>query len=220
MRRCEHCGANYSDKVSICPVDGQPTINPHARSGSISGAGSGGASFGVTIVSPMLSAGSYRIFVQGGDLIFIQLESGTSQVLNNLIPLLGPFGGFVVLFGWLFSRSKVDEFNERLKSATPEALLRDSNRNFLLHLAEIRQVVIEPAVATSFGIKEVGRAELTIRQGEKLTLAFAARADMDAVWQLLASGSFAPLQADVEWDAKYQQYHKKTRSKIKEENTI
>ena len=172
MRRCEHCGAKYNDKVSICPVDGQPTINPQARSGLIPGAGGGGASFRVKIVSPMSSAGTYQIFVQGGDLIFIQLESGSSHVLNNLIPLLGPFGGLVILGGWLFSRNKVDDFNERLRSATPEVLLRDSNKNFRLHLAEIRQAVIEPASASSFGNKEVGRADLTIRQGEKLKLAF------------------------------------------------
>ena len=220
MRRCEHCGLKYSDKVFICPVDGQPTINPHARSGQISGAGSGGASFRVTIVSPMSSAGTYQIFVQGGDLIFIQVESNSRHVLNNLVPLPGPFGGFVVLFGWLFSRNKVDDFNERLKSATPETLLRDSNKNFLLHLAEIRQSVIEPAVASSFGNKEVGRAVLTIRQGEKLTLAFAAREDMEAVWKRLASGSFAPLQAEVEWDAGSQQYLKKHPPKTNEAKTI
>ena len=209
MRRCEHCGTQYSDKVSICPVDGQRTINPQAQSGLVSGAVSGQAAFNVKIVSPMSAAGSYRIFIQGSDLLFIQIESGSNQVLNALIPLLGPFGGLVNLFGWLFSRRKVNDFNERLQSADPENLLRDSEKNFRFHLAEIRRAVIEPAAASSFSGKEVGRADLTIRQGERWKLAFAARADMDAVWQLLASGSFSPLQADVEWNDKHQQYQKK-----------
>jgi hypothetical protein len=209
MRRCDHCGAQYGNKVFICPVDGQPTVNPQAKPGSVFGSASGRAAFNVKVVSPLSAAGSYRVFVQGGDLLFIQIESGSNQVLNALIPLLGPFGVFVNFFGWLFSRGKVDDFNERLRSADAESLLRDSKRNFRLHLAEIRQAVIEPAPASSFGGKEVGRADLTIRQGERWKFAFAARADMDAIWQLLASGSFLPLRADVEWNVKQQQYQKK-----------
>ncbi|HEX7617105.1 MAG TPA: hypothetical protein VF480_00145 [Verrucomicrobiae bacterium] len=115
----------------------------------------------------------------------------------------------VSLLGWLFSRHKVNYFNERLQSEAPENLLRDSKKNFRFHLAEIRQAVIEPAAASSFSGKEVGRADLTIRQGERWKLAFAARADMDAVWQLLASGSFSPLRADVEWNVNHQQYLEK-----------
>ena len=206
MRRCDHCGTQYGDKVSICPVDGQPTVNPQAKPGSVFGSYSGPAAFNVKVVSPMSAAGSYRVFVRGGDLIFIQIQSGSNHILNALMPLLGPFGGLVSLFGWFFSRHNVNDFNERLQSADPEDLLRDSKRNFRFHLSEIRQAVIEPAAASSFSEKEVGRADLTVRQGERWKLAFAARADMDAVWQLLASGSFSPLQADVEWNTKYQQY--------------
>jgi len=209
MRRCNHCGAQYGDKIFICPVDGQPTVNPQAKPGSVFGSVNGQAVFNLKVVTPLLAAGSYRVFVQGGDLFFIQMESGSNQIINALTPLLGPFGGLANLFGWLFSRRKVNDFNERLQSADPENLLRDSKQNFRFHLAEIRQVVIEPAPPSSFSGKEVGRADLTVRQGERWKLAFAARADMDTVWQLLASGSSTPLRAEVEWNAKYQQYLKK-----------
>src|ERR1035437_10774475 len=144
MRRCEHCGTQYGDKVFICPADGHPTVNPHAQSGLVSGAASGQAAFNVKVVSPMSAAGSYRIFIQGSDLFFIQIESGSNQILNALIPLLGPLGGLVNVFGWLFFRRKVNDFNERLQSVAPEKSLRDSEKNFRLHLAEIRQAVIEP----------------------------------------------------------------------------
>src|ERR1035437_2741855 len=163
MRRCEHCGTQYGDKVFICPADGQPTVNPQAKSGLVAGAAAGRAAFNVRVVSPMSAAGSFRIFVQGSDLLFIQIESGSNQILNALIPLLGPLGGLVNVFGWLFSRRKVNDFNERLQSVAPENLLRDSEKNFRLHLAEIRQAVIEPAAASSFSGKEVGRADLPIR---------------------------------------------------------
>ena len=206
MRRCDHCGAQYGDKVSICPADGWPTVNPQAKPGSVFDSNGGRAAFNIKVVSPLSAAGSYRVFVQSGDLFFIQMESGSNQILNALTPLLGPFGGIANLFGWVFSRGKVNDFNERLQSSDPESLLRDSKNKFRFHLAEIRQAVIEPAPASSFSGKEVGRADLTVRQGERWKLAFATRADMDSVWQLLASGSFTPLRADVEWNVKYQQY--------------
>ncbi len=141
MRRCEHCGAQYGDKVLLCPADGQPTVNPHAKPGSGFDSVNRQTAFNVKVVSPLSAAGSYRLFVRGDDLFFIQMESGTNQILNALIPLLGPFGGLANLFGWLFSRGKVNDFNKRLQSADPESLLRDSKRNFRFHLAEIRQAV-------------------------------------------------------------------------------
>jgi hypothetical protein len=209
MRRCEHCGTQYSNKVSICPVDGQPTVNPQAQPRPVLGSSNGRGAFNLKVLSPMSAAGAYLVFVQGSDLVFIQTENRSSQILNSLIPLLGPLGGLVTLLGWLFSRHNVNNFNERLQSEAPENLLRDSEKNFRLHLAEIRQAVIEPAAPSSFGRKEVGRIALIIRQGERWKLAFAARADMDAVWQLLASGFFAPLQADVEWNVNCGQYLEK-----------
>jgi hypothetical protein len=206
MRRCEYCGTQYGDQVFICPVDRQPTVNPQAKPGSVFGSAGGQAAFNVKVLSPLSAAGSYRVFARGGDLLFIQVESGSNQILNALTPLLGPFGGLANLFGWLFSRGKVNDFNERLQSDDPENLLRDSNKNFRFHLAEIRQAAIEPAAASSFSGKEVGRADLTVRQGERWKLAFATRAEMDAIWQLLASASFSPVRADVEWNVKYRQY--------------
>jgi hypothetical protein len=206
MRRCDHCGTQYGDKVTVCPIDGRPTVNPQAKPGSVSGSAGGQAAFNVKVISPLAAAGSYRVFARGGDLLFIQIESGSNQILNALTPLLGPFAGLANLFGWLFSRGKVNDFNERLQSDDPENLLRDSKRNFRFHLAEIRQAVIEPAAVSGISGREVGRADLTVRQGERWKLAFATRAEMDAVWQLLASASFSPVRAEVEWNLKYQQY--------------
>ena len=67
MRRCNHCGAQYSDKVSICPADGWPTVNPQAKPGSEFGSAGGLAGFNIKVVSPLSAAGSYRVFVQSSD---------------------------------------------------------------------------------------------------------------------------------------------------------
>ena len=211
MKRCEHCGKQYADKVDICPIDGQPTINPQEQPRSVSSSSIGQAAFNAKIVSPMTAAGSYRIFVQGSDWVFIQTEDGTHSVLNAIVPFLGPAGNLLTLAIWLFSKHKAKDFQERLQSDAPENLLHDSEKNFRLHIAEIRQAVIEPPPTFTSSGKEIGRATLSIRHGETLKLAFATREDLGAAWQLLASALASALQVNLEWNAEKQQYQKIAR---------
>jgi hypothetical protein len=213
MRRCEHCGKQYADKVAVCPIDGQPTINPQEQPRSVSSSGIGLAAFNAKVVSPMSAAGSYRIFVQGSDLVFIQIEGGANSVLNAIVPFLGPAGGVLTLIAWLFSKRKAKDFQEKLQSDAPENLLRDSEKNFRLHLAEIREAVIKPPPTLITSGKETGRATLSIRHNEMLELVFATREDLDAAWQLLASALASALQVDLEWNEAKQRYQKIARQK-------
>lgn len=213
MRRCEHCGKQYADKVAVCPVDGQTTINPQEQPRSISSSGIGLTTFDAKIISPMAAVGSYRIFIQDSDLIFIQIEGGSNSVLDTIIPFIGPAGGVLTLFAWLFSKHKAKNFQERLQSDTPENLLRDSEKNFRLHVAEIRQAVIEPPPTLITSGKEIGRATLNIRQNEMLKLVFATREDLDTAWQLLASALASALRVELEWNAEKQRYQKITWQK-------
>ena len=216
MKRCEHCGKQYGDGVAVCPIDGQPTVDPQEQPRSFSSSSSSGiglAAFNAKVVSPLAEAGSYRIFVQGSDLVFIQIEGGANSALNAIVPFLGPAGGVVSLIAWFFSKRKAKNFEEQLQSDAPENLLRDSENNFRLHLAEIRQATIEPPPTLITSGKEMGRATLSIRHGELLKLAFATREDLDAAWHLLASALASALQADVEWNAEKQRYQKIARQK-------
>jgi hypothetical protein len=214
MKRCEYCGKQYADPVSICPADGHPTVNPEAVSGLAASPPIGRAAFNARVISPVSAAGSYRVFVRGGDLIFIQTQKASSQILNVISPFLGPFGGFATLLGWFFSRHKARDYQERLQSDDPENLLRDSDKNFRLHLAEIRQAAVEPAAFWSLGGGEAGRLALSIRHDEMLKLSFATRGDLNAAWQLLASRLSSIVQADVEWNDKKRRYQKKSGKNI------
>jgi hypothetical protein len=213
MRRCEHCGTQYADKVFTCPADGHPTVNPQEQPRSVSSSALGLAAFDAKVVSPMSAAGSYRIFVQGSDWVFIQIESGSRTALNAVIPFLGPAGGIISLVAWLFSKHKNRSFRERLESDAPENLLRDSEKNFRLHLGEIRQAVIEPPPTLISSGKEAGRITLTVRHGEMLKLAFATREHLDAAWHLLKSALYSAVQAEVEWNAEKERYQKPARQK-------
>ena len=149
MKRCDYCGKQYADLVSVCPADGHPTVNPQAQPEFRSNSTLGPVAFNTKVVSPRSAAGSYRVFLQGGDLVFSWAASPP--------------------IGWLFSRRKARDFQQRLQSDAPENLLRDSEKNFRLNFAEIRAAAIEPATFWSFGDDEAGRLALAIRHGETLT---------------------------------------------------
>src|SRR5580704_11746502 len=102
------------------------------------------ASFDARLTAPILSAGSYRIFVERSDLVFIQIEGGKNQIIAAAAPLLGPIGSLIPLALWLFNKRTTREKRERLETRDPEELLRESAVNFKLHAAEIRDVSIEP----------------------------------------------------------------------------
>lgn len=213
MRRCEHCGKQYADKVLVCPADEKPTIDPLEQPRSVSHSALGLAAFDAKVVSPLAAAGSYRIFVQGSDWVFIQIESESRTILDAVIPFLGPAGGIINLATWLFSKRKTRDYQARLESDAPENLLRDSEKNFRLHQGEIRQAVIEPPPRLILSGTEAGRIALTVRHGEMLKLAFATREHLDAAWHLLKSALFLAAQAGVEWNAEKQRYQKPVRQK-------
>jgi len=113
MNRCLYCGKKYPDDVTACPVDGESVVKrEEPRSSDPQSA------FSITLVSPISAAGTYRVFVERSDLIFIQLEGGTKSVLGALAHRLGPLGGLVPLVLWLFSRKKAKQ-RDRVHFSVP-----------------------------------------------------------------------------------------------------
>ena len=208
MRRCNYCGQQYADKVTVCPLDDHPTVNPEEHPKVPGRADHGPAAFDVKVTSPMSAAGSFKVFVRGSDLLFIQTDSETRTVLNALVPVLGPAGNLIPLFTWLFSRRRAKDYLARLQTDDPENLLRDNDKNFRLHLGEIREAQLEPPPRIMLTGKAIGAATLLIRHNEMLKLAFPTRADMDAAWQLLAPALQSALRVTVEWSVTADQYQK------------
>jgi len=206
MRRCEYCGGQYADKVTLCPVDGQATVNPEAKPQVVGGGDRTQVAFNAKVVSPLAAAGSYRVFVRGGDLLFIQIESETSSVLSALAPFLGPAGGVIPLLTWLFCRRMAKDYLARLETDDPENLLRDHAKNFRLHLAEIREAELAPPPRLGFSGKAIGSITLWLRHSEQLKLVMAKREDMEALRQLLAPTLRAALRVMAEWSVTADQY--------------
>ncbi|MGP8218331.1 MAG: hypothetical protein ACLQPI_02640 [Limisphaerales bacterium] len=157
MKSCEYCGKQYADDVAVCPVDGQPVINQEEKQRKSSAQSeAAGTAFNVILVSPISSAGKYRVFVERSDLLFIQIEGGSRSVLEAAVPFLGPAGNIIPLTLWLLGKRKTKAKRQRLEEGDPEELVRESENNFKLNLAEIRDAAIEaPGI---FSEQRKGRA--------------------------------------------------------------
>jgi hypothetical protein len=92
----------------------------------------------------------------------------------------------------------------------PEELLRESQQNFRLHLAEIRDAAIEaPTFFSDFG--KAGRFILTARHREKMTLEFFNADGVKAAIHLLTPLLNSTLRVNVEWDERKQRSPKKAQ---------
>jgi hypothetical protein len=209
MKSCEYCGRPYADDVAVCPVDGQPVIIQEKKQGKFAARPEAtGTAFNVKLVSPISSAGKYRVFVERSDLLFIQVEGGSRSVLAAVAPFLGPAGGIIPLTLWLFGKSKTKAKLQRLEEGDPEELLRESENNFKLNLAEIRAAAIEaPALFQTSG--KAGRLNFLVRHGEKIKCEFDDATDMNNAIHLLAPLLNSTLKVNAEWNGEKQRFEKK-----------
>jgi len=209
MKRCHYCGKSYADCVAVCPVDGQPVTHPEEEPGKFAAPPEAAeTAFNVKLVSPLSSAGEYRVFVERSDLLFIQVEGGSRSILVAAIPFLGPAGGLISLILWLFTKNKAKANLQRLQAGDPEELLRESENNFKLNLAEIRDATVEaPGLFQHSG--KAGRLNLVVRHGEKIKCEFAEAADMAAAIHLLTPRLSATLKVNVEWNGEKERFENK-----------
>jgi hypothetical protein len=209
MKRCSYCGKEYADDVTVCLLDGQPVIhqNEHQRKITPQPTATQSA-FNVKLITPISSAGTYRVFIERSDLLFIQIEGGSKSLLAALAPLLGPVGNLIPLTLWLFTKKKAKDRLQKVEQQNPEDLLRESEKNFKLYLAEIRDASIEPPSFISTSGK-AGRLILLVRHNEKIKFEFQTTAEMNNAMHLLMPLMGSTLRINVEWNGEKQRFQKK-----------
>ena len=165
-------------------------------------------SFDVKLTSPILSAGTYRVFVDRSDLLFIQMEGGSKSVLAAVAPLLGPASNIIPLALWLLSKRTARVKKERLEQGDPEELLHEGEANFKLNLAEIREASID---TKAFFVQsgKAGRLNLVVRHGEKFKFEFENPSQVKQAISLLVPLLNATLNVNVEWNEKKGEFEKK-----------
>ena len=209
MKRCQYCGKEYADGVMSCPVDGSPVVDHEGKHGIVSTPPEiTGTAFNVRLVSPFSSAGKYRVFIERSDLLFIQVEAGSKSVLEAAAPLIGPIGGLLSLILWLFNKKGAKVKLQRLETDDPEKLLRESESNFKLNLAEIRDAAIEaPAFFQKSG--KAGRLNFLVRHGEKIKCEFEDAAGVATAIRLLVPLLHSTLKVNVEWNVEKERFERK-----------
>jgi hypothetical protein len=209
MKCCEYCGKQYADDVVVCSVDGQPVVNQEEKQERFAAQPKATkTTFNVKLVSPISSAGKYRVFVERSDLLFIQVEGGSKSILAAAAPFLGPAGNLIPLTLWLFNKRKTKAKLQRLEEGAPEELLRESESSFKLNLAEIRDAAIEaPAFFQTSG--KAGRLNFSVRHGEKIKCEFDNATEMNEAIHLLAPLLSSTLKVNVEWNGEKRQFEKK-----------
>jgi len=211
MKNCSYCGKEYGDDMTVCPIDGQPVIGPQAGQGkSAASPPAAPPAFDVRLVSPILAAGKYRVFVERSDLLFIQMEGGSKSVLAAVAPLLGPVGNLIPLVLWLFTIRETKAKRRRLETADPEELLRGSEANFKLNVAEIRAAALE-APPRFVAIGKAGRLNLVVRHGERIKCECENVADMTKAIRLLTSLLDSTLRVNVSWNRDKQRFDRKKK---------
>ena len=197
--------------MAVCPIDGQPVISPQAGPGkTVASPQTVRPAFDVRLVAPIFSAGKYRVFVERSDLLFIQMEGGSKSILAAAAPLLGPLGFVVPLVLWLLTLGKTHTKRQRLETGDPEELLRESESNFRLNLAEIRDAAIEaPDFFAAVG--KAGRLNLTVRHGERIKCEFGDTVEMKKAIQLLVPLLNPTLQVNAAWNGEKQRFQRKKK---------
>jgi hypothetical protein len=100
---------------------------------------------------------------------------------------------------------------QRLEAGDPEELLRESEVNFKLNLAEIRDAIIEaPKVLVAGG--KAGRLNFLVRHGEKIKCEFMNTNGMNTAIQLLVPLLSSTLKVNVEWNSAKQRFEKKKKN--------
>lgn len=209
MKSCSYCGKEYADNTTICPLDGKPVIakNKYLIKPPVHSVAARKA-FDAKLISPFSFSGTYRVFGERSDLLFIQIADDSKSFLAALAPFLGPAGGLIPLLLWLFTKKKSKDQLQKIEQQNPEDLLHENRKNFKLYSAEIRDASIDPPSLLSLYGK-IARLKLLVRHGEKFKFEFTSAAEVNNAIHLLTPLLNSTLKINLEWNGKSQKFQKK-----------
>src|SRR5664279_5550436 len=146
MKRCPYCGKQYPDKADICPVDRQALVDPAGRPRIIRGAGGRSeVAFNARLVSHAVAVGTYRVYLRGQDLVFVQADKEkVSRGVDLVAGLLGPAGALVAVGVGLWQKRKSATGQAHDDDGAPETSPYQDENSFSIYVPEIRDAALKP----------------------------------------------------------------------------
>ena len=215
MKRCPRCGKQYPDKVDICPADRQALVDPAGRPRIIGGAGGRSeAAFNASLISHGVAIGTYRVYLRGQDLVFLQKDKEkVSRGVELIASFLGPAGGLVAAAVGLWRKRKAATAPAHDEDGGPEDSPYQDENSFSIYVPEIRDAALEPPGLLTVSEKQAGRLDLLVRDGKTVKLALPTADDVQTVLNLLAPLLKSTLRIKGEWDKGTRRFQKKRKAK-------
>ena len=215
MKRCPYCGKQYPDKADICPVDRQALVDPAGRPRIIGGAGGRSeAAFNASLVSHGVAVGTYRVYLRGQDLVFVQVDKEkVNRVVEFIAGLLGPVGALFAAAVALWRKRKAATAPAHNDNRGPEDLHHQDENSFSIYVPEIRDAALEPPGRFALSGERAGRLDLVVRYGETVKLELPTADDVKSVLNLLAPLLKSTLRINGEWDEGARRFQKKQKAK-------
>ena len=214
MKRCPYCGKQYADDADICPVDRQTLVDPAVTPRKTGEAGARGtAAFNARLVSHSVAVGTYRVYLRGQDLVFVQADKEKVNRGVDFIGLLGPAGDLVAVAARLWQKRKAATAPAHDDNGGPEDSHHQDENSFSIYLGEVRDAALEPPGHFALSGKQAGRLELLVGYGRTVKLELPTADDVKSVLNLLAPLLKSTLRIKVEWDEGARRFRKKQKVK-------
>ena len=150
----------------------------------------------------------YRIYVVGDQLFFIRIggQAGLRQGITHQLGILG-----LLIEPMIKKRAekKAKALIETIDQTDPEQLLARHKDNFRLRTVELQGGALDPASFFATHGLHVGRWQLNLRDGKKMTFQFEKVEDMRIALDVVPKLFSSSVHVTVRWNESGKKYEKK-----------
>jgi len=150
----------------------------------------------------------YRIYVAGDQLFFIRIggQGGLQQGITHQMGILG-----LLIEPMLKRRAEKREkaLIETIDQTNPEQLLTTHKDNFRLASVALQEATLDPPSFFATHGLHVGRWQLNLRDGKKMSFQFENTEDMRIALDVLPNLFSSRFQVNVRWNENKKKYEKK-----------
>lgn len=167
-----------------------------------------GPVFNARLVSGVSFDTLYRVYAVDDRLYFIRV-GGQGGFWEELARPLGFFGLLVESSVKKRAEKKGKALIEAIDRTSPEQLLPAHADNFRLEAAELSEATVDPPSFFATHGPHVGRCQLTLRDGRKMSFQFEAAGDMRTAMDVLSDLIPSGFQVNVRWNDSKKRYEKR-----------